>query len=97
MSNSPVDFDHDNLVSPTGGYLVRWGNEGYLTLKDFSAATGQERHGINVDPGFAEPSKGDYRLSPNSQLIDAGILVLGINDDFRGRAPDIGAFEFHSR
>jgi len=30
-------------------------------------------------------------------LIDAGILVLGINDDFRGRAPDIGAFEFHSR
>jgi len=80
MSNSPVDFDHDNLVSPTGGYLVRWGNEGYL-----------------VDPGFAEPSKGDYRLSPNSQLIDAGILVLGINDDFRGRAPDIGAFEFHSR
>ncbi len=94
---NPVDFDHDNLVSAGGWALVRWGDARHPTLAEFRAATGQERHGLNVDPGFADPPKGDYRLLPSRQLIDAGILIRGINDDSRGRAPDIGAFEFQSR
>ncbi len=92
-----VDFDHDNLVSARGWSLVRWGDTRYLTLRDFAAATGQERHGLNIDSGFVDPSKGDYRLLPNSQLVDAGVLIPGINDDFNGRAPDIGAFESENR
>lgn len=36
----------------------------------------------------------DLRPKVNSALIDAGTAVKGINDDFLGKAPDIGAYEF---
>jgi hypothetical protein len=32
-------------------------------------------------------------LPKNSPAIDNGILLTGINDDFKGKAPDIGAYE----
>ena len=35
----------------------------------------------------------DLRLAKESPLIDKGIHVKGINDDFHGKAPDIGAYE----
>ena len=35
----------------------------------------------------------DLRLRPGSPCLDRGVLIRGINDDFRGKAPDIGAFE----
>lgn len=35
----------------------------------------------------------NYSLQPSSPLIDAGIHIPGINDDFAGSAPDIGALE----
>ncbi len=36
---------------------------------------------------------GDLRVRPGSPCIDRGVALRGINDDFRGKAPDIGAFE----
>jgi hypothetical protein len=36
----------------------------------------------------------DLRPAKNSELIDAGILVKGINDNFKCSAPDIGAYEY---
>jgi len=96
-SDDPADFDYDDLVSARGWNLLRWKDQRFLRLRDFSVATGQERHGLNVDPGFVNPSKGDYELLPNSPLIDVGVLIPGINDDFNGRAPDIGAFEFQGK
>ena len=38
----------------------------------------------------------NYDFTPKStstQLIDAGTIIAGINDDFSGSAPDIGAYE----
>jgi parallel beta-helix repeat protein len=92
--DDPVDFDYDDLVGAQGWNLLRWQGTKYLTLGAFCAATGEECHGKNVDPRFANRSVGDYRLLPDSQLIDAGALISGINDNFNGRAPDIGAFEY---
>lgn len=37
--------------------------------------------------------QGNMRLRPTSPCIDRGVPLRGINDDFRGKAPDIGAFE----
>ena len=37
---------------------------------------------------------GDLRLQAGSPCTDRGVVIRGINDDFRGKAPDIGAFEF---
>ena len=53
-----------------------------------------EMHGLSVDPRFTGPDRGDYSLAKDSPLIDKGVLIPGINDDFSGNAPDIGAFEF---
>ncbi len=37
---------------------------------------------------------GDMRLLPTSPCIDRGTVIRGVNEDFEGRAPDIGAFEY---
>ena len=39
------------------------------------------------------PSEVDLRLKEKSKAVDAGLLIEGINDDFRGKAPDLGAYE----
>jgi hypothetical protein len=38
-------------------------------------------------------SKIDVRLKPDSPAVDAGEILPGFNDGFRGKAPDLGAFE----
>ena len=40
-----------------------------------------------------DPMTGDLRLRPGSPCIDGGVLIRGFNENFRGKAPDIGAFE----
>ena len=35
----------------------------------------------------------DFQLRPGSAAVDAGTRLSGINDDFTGRAPDLGAYE----
>lgn len=95
-TTQPVNLDYDALWRETSGNLVRWNSVNYATLAAFSAATGQEAHGRNVTPNFANRAIGDYTLSPTSALIDAGLLIPGINDDYHGSAPDLGAFEYTS-
>jgi hypothetical protein len=89
----PVDLDYNNLWNGNQDVLVRWDTAQYATVTAFSAATGQERHGINLNPSFINPTKGNYTLKATSPLIDAGVIIPGINDDYKGLAPDMGAFE----
>ncbi len=91
--NHPVDLDYDNLWNGTNDDLVRWDSSTYNALTAFTAATGQESNGLNIDPDFISPESGKYELSSVSPLIDAGIIIPGINHDYAGLAPDIGAFE----
>lgn len=80
----------------------------FATLADLRAATGQERHGIEVDFDIFEklsppdPSKRhasyhamdlNFRLKPGSKAVDAGVPIPTINDGFVGKAPDLGALE----
>ncbi len=95
-----VDLDYDALWNSVVGELAWWGDlpDRHLnSVAELQAATGQERHGIDSVPGFSNAAAGDYRLAPGSGLIDAGIVLPGINDvgahAYRGSAPDIGAFE----
>ena len=39
------------------------------------------------------PADFDFQLRPGSAAVDAGVRLPGINDDFTGRAPDLGAYE----
>ncbi len=80
----------------------------FATLADFRTATGQEAHGLELDFDIFEnlappdPAKRhaayhsmdlNFRLKPGSKAVDAGVLIPTINDDFTGRAPDLGALE----
>jgi hypothetical protein len=49
-----------------------------------------------TDALFTDPSAGGlgFRLQSGSPAIDKGIVIEGITDDYRGDAPDAGAYEF---
>jgi len=70
------------------------------SLAELQAQTGQELNGRSVDPNFVNPANGDYHLKPGSQLVDAGLIIPGINSQennaYQGIAPDIGAYEMSS-
>jgi parallel beta-helix repeat protein len=93
-TGQPINLDYDDLWNAASGNLVRWDNTNYATLTAFRVATGQEPHGLSVAPGFADAVSGDYTLDPASDLINAGLVIPGINDDYVGSGPDVGAFEY---
>jgi hypothetical protein len=79
----------------------------FKTLKEYSEATGEDRHSVILDydvfqkvtaPGpdlrtLYKPEDFDFQLRPGSAAVDAGVRLTGVNDDFTGRAPDLGALE----
>jgi hypothetical protein len=80
----------------------------FETLAEFRAATGQEQHGIEVDFDVFEklvpPNPAlrhavyhamdlNFRLKAGSKPVDAGVVIPTVNEDFKGKAPDLGALE----
>jgi hypothetical protein len=79
----------------------------FKTLREYSDATGQDKHSVLVDYDvfmkvtptgpdprtLYRPADFDFQLRPGSVAVDAGVRIPGINDDFTGRAPDLGALE----
>jgi len=81
----------------------------FLALRDYSAATGQDRHSILIDfdvfqraqpvaredlQRLFKPEEMDLQLRPRSRAIDKGVALPNVTDGYRGRAPDLGAYEF---
>lgn len=48
---------------------------------------------LHAQPDYRGVDIGDFRPGSGSPLIDRGALIRGINEGFRGEAPDIGAHE----
>ncbi len=48
---------------------------------------------IRRAPDFVDAIAGNYRLSPTSGIVDAGVVVDGFTTTYRGSAPDPGAYE----
>jgi len=96
-----VDLDYDDLYTTSTSVFVKWVSlpeDLYLnTLAEVQTQTGQEINGLNVVPGFVDEANGDFHLDTSSQLVDAGLVIPGINDQgayaYQGTAPDIGAYE----
>lgn len=94
--SQPLDLDYDDLWRTGSDSLVRWdglANPRLSTLADVTAATAQESHGLSAAPAFVAPATADFTPGPSSPLIDRGVYIPGINDGYKGQAPDIGAVE----
>ena len=92
--SQPLDLDSDDLFTSQPGELAWWQGLGHLhTLAELQAATGLELGGLAEAPAFTDPGEGDYEPSPTSPLVDRGVLIPGVDADYSGSAPDIGAFE----
>jgi hypothetical protein len=50
-----------------------------------------------ADPGditrIYKPEEFDFQLHPEGAAVDAGCILPNVNDDFTGKAPDLGALE----
>jgi hypothetical protein len=81
----------------------------YDTLADYQKGSGQDAHSltvgldafVNVKPtdeanprALYAPENLDFRLRPRSAAIDTGMELPTITDGFKGKAPDLGAYEF---
>ena len=81
---------------------------GFGSLAELQSATGQEAHGVEVGydifqnlraPATDKPHAIyeardlDFRLAPAGKAVDAGTRLPNVNDDFSGKAPDLGAYE----
>lgn len=87
-----VSMDYDNLFTTSTQHFFMFGRR-FPDFETTRRETGFEKNGLNVDARFVDLAKGDLRLRPDSPLIDRGVPLANINDDFAGKAPDIGAHE----
>jgi len=94
--SSGNDWNNNNWYTTRGstGPHFKWENIDYNTISALCATSGLECAGYEIPPGLTNPTGSDFTLLPLSPNIDRGILIPGINDDFAGAAPDVGAFEF---
>jgi hypothetical protein len=89
-------------------YLGKPVERRFGTLAEYRQATGQDMHSILVTRDIFrnvpaaevtaltrvyDPDSFDFRLKPGSKAVDAGVLLPNVNDNFKGRAPDLGALE----
>jgi hypothetical protein len=87
------DWNYDDFYVTRPGPHYKWEKIEYKDLISLCPASGLECNGFEDSPGFVNPGT-DFTLLPTSPNIDRGILIPGINDNFSGKAPDLGAFEY---
>lgn len=88
--------------------LTTAASQNFRTLAEFQRATGQETHGVLVDydifknvrppdprrpHAIYEIGDMDFSLRVGSKAVDAGCQLSNLNDNFSGKAPDLGALE----
>jgi hypothetical protein len=102
-----TDVDYDGFDWGTSSPMFKWFNPSirYSSLSSFVSATGIETHGIQVNksnlfdsldaPGADSLYDRHYlTLKQGCTAIDKGDSLPGINLDFSGAGPDLGAYEF---
>ena len=90
--DEPFDEDYD-LIYSTGDRLVEYQGDRYGTIDAYHSGTGQCEHCVSAPPLFEDETGGDYRLTTDSPAVDTGVPIPGVDDDYAGNAPDLGAVE----
>jgi hypothetical protein len=102
------DFDYDGFSTGTYRDFMKWNNVRYKTLEEVKEKAPVYKHAVAIDPATAFASgikppadekvqadlkTNDLRLKEDGAAIDAGVELHGFNDGFKGKAPDLGAYE----
>ncbi|NLX98125.1 MAG: hypothetical protein GXY83_18345 [Rhodopirellula sp.] len=99
-----VDYDGFDWGSSPEAFRWNSGRQRFKDLPSFAEAVGIERHGIrvrkedfanwSVPAELARVNPQHLPLKAGSEAVDAGVVVPSISDQFSGKAPDLGAYEF---
>lgn len=71
-STAGTTLDFDEVYLSVADTMLIWDSVSYKSLAAFQAASGQEPHGIEADPRWADRAGGNFRLTPGSPAIDSG-------------------------
>ena len=101
-----TDMDYNGYGGGPWDIFLKWSRVDFKTLAEVRQSGPAERHAILVtaDKAFAsgatipanlkvEQKTPDLRLAPGTEAIDAGVVMPGLNDGFKSKAPDLGAYE----
>jgi parallel beta-helix repeat protein len=75
VPGTSVDYD---LVHLDGGgkLLLIWNSASYRSLTEFQLRTGQELHGVDVDPRWKDRAAGNFHLAARSPAIDSATSAV---------------------
>ncbi len=104
------DFDYDGIGGGPFDLFLSWNKVRYATLDEVHRKAPVWRHAVPIDAssafasGVRPPSEVahqyestiDLRLSPKTAAVDAGQILPGLNDGYRGSAPDLAAHQLGS-
>ncbi len=107
-ADTTCSFDYDGLGSiGTNTFSGRVGAATFNSLAALRSNT-TEVNAVQVDLGvfasavafpsnpYPPKANADFRLLAGSAAVDKGQVVTGLNDDYGGAAPDLGAYELNS-
>ena len=91
-------FSNDSLPGANPKLTIAWQkkdmNWTYCgTIDCLNNIGGLEKNGGIWFHGFADPEKNVFNLKSTSKNIDVGVKIPGINDQYCGNNPDMGAME----
>lgn len=97
------DFDYNGVGVVGTPFVIQIGPHRFVSPEEARAWVGL-RHLVAVDlsvfesvefpsPAVPERKIADLRLKAGSAAVDAGVRLANINDEYRGAAPDLGAYE----
>ena len=102
--NATCSFDYNAVGTEGTPFEGVVGDRHFKTIEELEKLTGAShciRVGMDVfasrvefpDPVFPARKTQDLRIAASSAAVDAGVVLPNVNDDFTGKAPDIGAYE----
>jgi len=91
------NFDYDAVGTYEVPYIARIGETPFSEVENHGIAKiTLERTFTGIEfpfPPIPEREVPDLRPKPDSRVIDAGVSIPNMNDNFLGSAPDCGAYE----
>ena len=88
-----TDVDYDGFAW-SGSTAFTWEGRSYSTIEAFASAVGIQHNAIRINVNDFVNYPSDLRLRQGTPSVNSGDLVLGVNENHHGSAPDRGAYEY---